>query len=141
KSKAEIEHLQYAMNLTLQVHQAAAKILKPGITTDEVVRFIDNAHRKLGFEKGSYFCIVLFGKDSSFPHGVKSPKPLEENDIVLVDTGAQFNGYISDITRTYIYGEASNKQKTIWKNEKDAQLAAFDAAKLGKPCGYIDDQV
>lgn len=141
KSEAEIAQLQYAMDLTMQVHQATAKILKPGITTSEVEDFINKAHQKLGIASGSYFCIVLFGKDSSFPHGVKSPKPLEENDIVLVDTGARYNGYLSDITRTYIYGEATEKETTIWKNEKAAQLAAFDAAQLGKPCGYIDDQV
>lgn len=141
KSEAEIAHIQYPMNLTLQVHQAAAKILKPGITTAEVESFINKAHQKLGIASGSYFCIVLFGKDSSFPHGVKSPKPLEENDIVLVDTGCKYNGYLSDITRTYIYGDATDKEKKIWANEKAAQLAAFDAAQLGKPCGYIDDQV
>lgn len=141
KSKAEIEHIQYPMNLTMKVHQAAARILKPGITTSEVEEFIHKAHQKLGISSGSYFCIVLFGKDSSFPHGVKSPKPLEENDIVLVDTGTQYNGYISDITRTYIYGDPTEKEKEIWDKEKSAQLAAFDAAQLGKPCGHIDDQV
>ena len=141
KSEAEIAHIQYPMNLTMQVHQATAKILKPGITTAEVEEFIHKAHQKLGIASGSYFCIVLFGKDSSFPHGVKSPKPLEENDIVLVDTGTQYNGYISDITRTYIYGDATDKQKKIWANEKAAQLAAFEAAQLGQPCGHIDDQV
>lgn len=141
KSEAEIAQIQYAMNLTMQVHQATAKILKPGITTAEVESFIDTAHQKLGIASGSYFCIVLFGQDSSFPHGVKSPKPLEENDIVLVDTGCQYNGYISDITRTYSYGDASDKEKKIWENEKSAQLAALDASQLGKACEHIDDQV
>ncbi len=141
KSEAEIAHLQYAMNLTMQVHQAAAKILKPGISTAEVERFIDKAHKKLGIASGNYFCIVLFGKDTAFPHGVKSPKTLEENELVLVDTGCQYKGYISDITRTYAYGDVSEKEKEIWKNEKDAQFAAFEAAQIGKSCGYIDDQV
>ena len=141
KSEAEIAQIQYPMNLTLQVHQAVAKILRPGITTAEVEKFIHNAHQKLGIASGSYFCIVLFGRDSSFPHGVRSPKPLEENDIVLVDTGTQYNGYLSDITRTYIYGDATDKEKKIWKNEKAAQLAAFDAAQLGMSCGHIDDEV
>lgn len=141
KSEAEIAHIQYAMNLTMKVHQAAARILKPGITAGEVEEFIHKAHQKLGVATGSYFCIVLFGKDSSFPHGVKTPKALEENDIVLVDTGCKYNGYLSDITRTYIYGNATDKETKIWANEKAAQLAAFDAAQLGMPCGHIDDQV
>ena len=141
KSEAEIAHIQYAMNLTMRVHHAVAKILRPGITPAEVENFIHKAHQKLGIESGSYFCIVLFGMDSSFPHGVKAPKPLRENEIVLVDTGCKYNGYLSDITRTYIYGDATEKEKTIWTNEKTAQLAAFEAAQIGKPCGYIDDEV
>ncbi len=141
KSEAEIAQIQYAMDLTMQVHQATARILSPGIRTTEVEDFIHKAHQKLGIASGSYFCIVLFGKDSSFPHGVKTPKPLEENDMVLVDTGARYNGYLSDITRTYIYGDATQKQQNIWAKEKAAQLAAFKAAQLGNPCGYIDDQV
>lgn len=141
KSKAEIAHIQYPMELTMQVHQAAARILRPGISTTEVENFIHKAHQKLGIESGSYFCIVLFGKDSSFPHGVKSPKALEENDIVLVDTGCRYKGYLSDITRTYMYGNATDKEQKIWNNEKAAQQAAFNAAQLGQTCGYIDNQV
>lgn len=141
KSDTEIAQIQYAMDVTMQVHQATARILKPGISTTEVEHFIHKAHQKLGIASGSYFCIVLFGKDSSFPHGVKTPKPLEENDMVLVDTGARYNGYLSDITRTYIYGDATEKQQRIWAKEKAAQLAAFKAAQLGNACGYIDDQV
>jgi Xaa-Pro dipeptidase len=141
KSSTEIAQLQFAMNLTMQVQKSAAAILRPGITTSEVEIFIDKAHKKLGIESGSYFCIVLFGKDSSFPHGVKSPKALEEGDIVLVDTGCQYNGYISDITRTYIYGSPSEYQKFIWETEKSAQLKAFRASQLGTPCGKVDNKV
>lgn len=141
KSDTEIAHLQYPMDLTMQVHQATARILKPGITTAEVEGFIHSAHQKLGISTGSYFCIVLFGRDSSFPHGVRNPKALEDNEMVLVDTGCQYEGYLSDITRTYSYGDATDKEKYIWESEKAAQLAAFEAAQIGKTCGHIDDQV
>ncbi|MCM4159693.1 aminopeptidase P family protein [Antarcticibacterium flavum] len=141
KSNTEITQLQYAMDLTIQVQKAAAAILRPGITTAEVEGFIHEAHKKLGIQSGSYFCIVLFGKDSSFPHGVKSPKALEEGDIVLVDTGCRYNGYLSDITRTYIYGTPSAYQKEIWEIEKSAQMEAFKAARLGATCGKIDEMV
>jgi len=141
KSSTEIDQIQYAMDLTMIVHKAAAKILKPGITTTEVTDFIDRAHKKLGIKNGSYFCIVLFGRDSSFPHGVKEPKVLEEGDVVLVDTGCQYNGYISDITRTYSYGESSDNQRKIWNIEKKAQLIAFEASKPGNTCGEVDDEV
>jgi len=122
----------------MAVHKAVARILRVGISTQEVTNFIDQAHRKVGAGGGSYFCIVLFGEDSSYPHGVKSPKTLEENDIVLIDTGCQVEGYNSDITRTYVFGEPNQRQREMWLVEKMAQIAAFDAAKIGVACGDVD---
>ncbi|MEM7358441.1 MAG: Xaa-Pro peptidase family protein [Pseudomonadota bacterium] len=139
KSPAEIALLQRAKDMTLEVHKAAARILREGISTDEVTEFIDQAHRAVGAPKGSYFCIVLFGEDSAYPHGVKSPKALEANDMVLIDTGCQVQGYNSDITRTYVFGEPNQRQREVWDIEKAAQAAGFNAAKLGQPCGSVDD--
>ncbi|WP_088323139.1 M24 family metallopeptidase [Polaribacter tangerinus] len=138
KSASEIAIMQHVMDITMEVHKAAAKILRVGITTTEVENFIHEAHKKYGIPSGSYFCIVLFGVDSSFPHGVKNPKKLEENDIVLVDTGCQFYDYISDITRTYVFGKATEKQERIWNIEKETQQAAFEASILGNTCSDID---
>lgn len=138
KSDAEIALLQQAKDMTLEVHKAVARILRVGISTQEVTNFIDQAHRIVGAPAGSYFCIVLFGEDSSYPHGVKSPKVLEENDIVLIDTGCQVEGYNSDITRTYVFGEPNQRQRDMWLVEKLAQKAAFDAADIGVPCGDVD---
>ena len=61
KSTNEIALLQQAKNMTLEVHKAVARILRIGITVEEVTNFIDQAHRKVGAKAGSYFCIVLFG--------------------------------------------------------------------------------
>jgi Xaa-Pro dipeptidase len=138
KSDTEIALLQQAKNMTIAVHKAVARILHQGITTQEVTNFIDQAHRKVGATAGSYFCIVLFGEDSSYPHGVKSPKTLDKDDIVLIDTGCQVEGYNSDITRTYVFGEPNQRQRDMWLIEKLAQKAAFDAAKIGVPCGDLD---
>jgi len=138
KSKNEIALMQRVKDITLKVHQSAAKILYEGISTKEVVDFIDKAHQKMGAANGSYFCIVLFGADSAFPHGVKNPKNLSLNDMVLIDTGCQIDGYISDITRSYVFGEASDYQRKIWQIEKEAQAIAFDAAQLGQSCSSVD---
>lgn len=137
KSDAEIALMQTAKNMTLEVHKAAASILKPGITTSEVEAFINQAHKKVG-ASGSSFCIVLFGLATSFPHGVKDAQVLQENDWVLIDTGCIVEGYHSDITRTYAYGEATDEQRAVWQVEKDAQIAAFDAAKIGQACEVTD---
>ena len=138
KSDAEIAIMQHAMNMTLEVQKAAARILRVGISAKEVEDFINEAHKRFGVASGSYFCIVLFGVDSSFPHGVKSPKNLEMNDMVLVDTGCVLHDYISDITRTYVFGEANDLQRRIWNIEKETQQAAFDAAQLGNTCASVD---
>ena len=137
KSASELALIQRAMDMTLAVHQATASILHEGITTTEVEQFIHEAHKKVG-ASGSYFCIVLFGKATSFPHGVKDPQVLEPGDLVLIDTGCKLHGYLSDITRTYSFGGASEKQARLWQAEKDAQLAAFAAATNGAPCGDVD---
>lgn len=137
KSAAEIALIQRAMDMTLAVHKATASMLHDGITTTEVEAFINRAHQKVG-SSGSFFCIVLFGKATSYPHGVKDPQVLKENDMVLIDTGCRLHGYLSDITRTYCFGQATEKQKAMWESEKRAQIAAFDAAKIGSSCGDVD---
>lgn len=129
--------IQRAMDMTLAVHKATASMLYEGITTTEVEAFINEAHKKVG-APGNYFCIVLFGVASSFPHGVKNPQTLKKGDVVLVDTGCKLHGYLSDITRTYVFGDPSEKQKSVWQIEKQAQLAAFNAAKVGASCGAVD---
>ncbi len=139
KTKNEISIMQAAMDITLEVQKAAARILYVGISANEVVDFINEAHIRYGIPTGSYFCIVLFGVDSSFPHGVKNPKKLEENEMVLIDTGCVLHDYISDITRTYVFGEANELQIKIWNVEKSTQYAAFNSAQIGETCGSVDD--
>jgi len=139
KSQAEIDIIQVAMDITMKVQAATARILRPGISAQEVTDFIHQAHIRYGAPNGSYFCIVLFGVDSSFPHGVKAPNDLQENDVVLIDTGCSLHDYISDITRTYVFGKPNKEQTNIWNLEKETQLAAFEAAQLGNKCADIDN--
>ncbi|WP_418152387.1 M24 family metallopeptidase [Litorimonas sp. RW-G-Af-16] len=138
KSDAEIALMQRAKDMTLAVHKATASMLYEGITTADVGAFIDAAHRKVGAPKGSYFKIILFGPDSSYPHGVKTPKALERGDMVLIDTGCQLHDYISDITRSYVFGEPTARQREVWDAEKAAQARAFEAAQIGVRCGDVD---
>lgn len=137
KSAAEIALMQRAHDMTLAVHKATASILREGITAAEVEDFIDAAHRKVG-AAGSYFCIVLFGADSAFPHGVRQPKTLARNEMVLIDTGCLVHGYMSDITRSYVFGTPTALQRDVWDAEKAAQAAAFAAARIGVPCEDVD---
>ncbi|MDN0083949.1 Xaa-Pro peptidase family protein [Crenobacter sp. SG2305] len=137
KSQAELALMQRAKDMTLAVHKAAASILHEGITTTEVQAFIQQAHRKVG-ASGSTFCIVLFGGATAFPHGVKEAQTLRTNDMVLIDTGCALHGYLSDITRTYVFGTPNERQRQVWNAEKAAQAAAFAAAQIGTCCGDVD---
>ncbi|HEY0687358.1 MAG TPA: Xaa-Pro peptidase family protein [Steroidobacter sp.] len=137
KSAAELALMQYAKHLTLEVHRRAARILAPGISTGEVRRFIEDAHRKLG-TSGSTFCIVQFGEGTAYPHGLPGEQRLHEDEIVLIDTGCSVEGYNSDITRTYVFGTATEEQRRIWDLEHAAQAAAFASAQLGVECQAVD---
>lgn len=137
KSASELALMQRAHDMTIAVHQATASMLHAGISTTAVEAFIAEAHRKVG-ARGSYFCIVLFGAATAFPHGVKEPQVLKDGDMVLIDTGCLVHGYMSDITRSYVFGTPNERQRRIWDLEKAAQAAAFAAAQLGTPCKEVD---
>jgi len=137
KSGAELALLQYAKAMTLEVQRRAARILSPGITASAVINFIDAAHRALG-ATGSTFCAVQFGQATAFPHGLPGDQRLDENSLVLIDTGCTVEGYHSDITRTYAFGRVDDDIRALWALEKEAQAAAFAAVRPGVPCEDID---
>ncbi len=138
KSPAELALMQQACDMTLFVQQLAAGIAHEGIGTDTLVRFIDEAHRALGADGGSTFCIVQFGHATAFPHGIPGVQHLRRGELVLIDTGCAVQGYNSDITRTWIFGEPDAEQRRIWELERAAQQAAFDAVRPGVPCEVVD---
>ncbi|WP_045760816.1 M24 family metallopeptidase [Xanthomonas albilineans] len=138
KSAAELALMQQACDMTLHVQRLAAGLIREGITTAELTRFIDQAHRALGADNGSTFCIVQFGHATAFPHGIPGVQALRPGELVLIDTGCTVQGYHSDITRTYIFGEPSEKQRHIWQLEHAAQAAAFAAVRPGVACAAVD---
>ena len=139
KSTAELALMRQAKAMTLEVHRRAARMLAPGVTTTEVRRFIDQAHRRMGADAGSSFCAVQFGEATQYPHGLPGAQTLSEDDLVLIDTGCQVQGYNSDITRTYVFGEPTPEHRRVWEVERQAQQAAFDAVWPGVPCAAIDE--
>lgn len=138
KSPAELALMKQATAMTLQVHRLAAGMIREGIGTGELKRFIDQAHRALGADDGSTFCIVQFGQATAYPHGIPGEQYLHRNELVLIDTGCRVQGYHSDITRTYIFGTPTAEQARIWSLEQAAQQAAFEAVRPGVPCADID---
>ena len=138
KSPAEIALLRRAKAITLEVQRRTRDWLQPGVLTSEVKRFIDAEHRKLGGEGGSWFCLVSFGDDTCLPHGGEGDRALKADDVVLIDTGTLVDGYHSDITRTYVFGEPTAEFRRVWDHEKQAQALAFETAQLGATCESVD---
>ncbi|QDJ08067.1 Xaa-Pro dipeptidase [Roseomonas mucosa] len=136
KSPAEIAIMQAANDITLEVHKATARALSLGVGTAEVKAFLDAAHRRLGGVPAGG--AAQFGEATAYPHGVPYEQVLRDGDMVLVDTGCTLHGYRSDITRTYVFGDPTPRQREIWELEQRAQLAGFAAAKLGAPCEAVD---
>ncbi len=139
KTQSELALMQHAKDITLEVQRRAWKSLSPGVRASEVEAFIDREHRAFG-GSGNTFCIVSFGEDTALPHGGETDRALQgRRDVVLIDTGTSVDGYNSDITRSYVFGEPTKDIRQVWDAEKRAQAAAFDAAKPGAPCESVDE--
>ena len=137
KSASEIALMQYAKDITLDVHRRAWQSLGPGMRASEVACLIEREHRALG-GSGNTFCIVSFAEDTALPHGGEGDRVLKDGDAVLIDTGTEVDGYNSDITRSYVFGEPSAGYRAVWEAEKRAQAAAFEAARPGATCESVD---
>ena len=136
KSPAELALLQKANEITLAAMKAAFATMKEGMTQDQLGANVAAAYRALGIP--NHRATPQFGVYSAYPHGSKEPQKLKEGDVVLLDDGITLEGYVSDITRTTVFGKPSVRQRQVWDLEKRAQQAALDAAKVGVPCEAID---
>jgi Xaa-Pro dipeptidase len=135
KSPAEIALMQRANDITIEAYKAVVATLHEGMTKAEFSANARAAHAALGVSGGIG---ANFGEASAFPHGSIRPIPLREGDIVLMDGGCGVGGYRSDISRTTVLGEPTQRQIDIWNLELEAQNAAFEAAQLGVPCEDVD---
>jgi Xaa-Pro dipeptidase len=135
KSPAEIALMQKANDLTLLAYRATWATMREEMTQQEFQGNCATAFRNLGVQ-GGVFC--SFGKYTAFPHGSSTPQILKEGDVVLMDGGCSIEGYQSDITRTFVFGKSTQRQRDIWNLERKSQDAGFAAAKVGAPCEAVD---
>lgn len=135
KSPTELALMQRANDITIVAYQATHASMREGMTQDEFSGNCSAAFRALGVNGGVF---VSFGKYTAFPHGSSTPQKLKEGDVVLMDGGCSVEGYQSDITRTFVFGKPSSRQRDIWNLERKSQDAGFAAAKLGAPCEAVD---
>ncbi len=135
KSAAEIALLQRAMEITSEAFKACIAGLRKGMSQAEFAELSVAAHKALGVEG---HIGVQFGESTAFPHGSKTMTFLNEGDVVLMDGGCTVEGYHSDISRTIVFGEPTDRQREIWSLEQRAQAAAFVAAQVGRAMEDID---
>jgi Xaa-Pro aminopeptidase len=131
KSESEIKILKEAADIADAAFKHILDFIKPGITELEVANELEFFMRKCGASSSSFDTIVASGKRSALPHGVASEKVIEKGDIVTLDYGALYKGYVSDITRTVAVGEPSADLKNIYQIVLDAQLLAVEKIKPG----------
>jgi Xaa-Pro dipeptidase len=135
KSPAELALMQIANDITIAAYKATRDSMAEGMTQGQFAGNCAAAFNALGAPGGIF---VSFGKYTAFPHGSSTPQRLREGDVVLMDGGCSVEGYQSDITRTFVFGKPTDRQRQIWDLEKKAQDAAFAAAKVGAPCETVD---
>ena len=139
KSPAELALMQLANSITLEAIRHAHGAVKPGMGPGEINDLIGVATTAQGggWDGG----LVLLNEASAYPHGSHQKQAVREGSVVLIDVGCTVHGYTSDISRTWIIGAPSPKQRKVWATVKRGQEIALETAKIGAPVGSIDDAV
>ncbi|MBM7703095.1 M24 family metallopeptidase [Metabacillus iocasae] len=138
KEAHEIDVLRQAAELADYGVQVGVEALKEGVTEMDVLAKVEYELKRKGICEMSFSTMVLFGEKSGEPHGNPGLRTLKKGDFVLFDLGVVLNGYCSDITRTVVFGEVSDKQRDIYETVRKAQQAALDASKPGVRIGDLD---
>jgi Xaa-Pro dipeptidase len=139
KSPAELKLLQTANDVTIQalrwVHSLVARDMRPS----DIEALVNGATIALG--GAPEFALVLLNEASAYPHGSKQAQSIRDGSIILMDCGCAVQGYQSDISRTWVFGDPSPRQRKVWNTVKRGQEIALETAKPGVRAGAIDDAV
>jgi len=132
KSPGEIAFLKQAVDLSLDAHLEAMKMIRPGLYEYQIGAKMVEVHAMGGSEAEGYAPIVGAGPNSTVLHYDKLSRKIEDGDIVVLDVGAQYSGYSADITRTLpANGKFTPRQREIYEIVLGAQNAAMAALKPG----------
>lgn len=140
KTEAEIENMRRAGAITREAHLAAMNAALPGRYEYEVEAELLRVFRAHGSERPAYGSIVGSGPNATILHYRKNDRRLEEGDLLLIDAGAEYGYYASDVTRTFpVSGKFSPAQREIYEIVLASQLAAIDAVCPGATLEGIHD--
>ena len=139
KSPAELALMQLANDITLTAIRYVHANLQWGMQTADVAKLTGDATTALG---GGYdFSLALLNEASAFPHGSKVVQTVRDGSVILIDAGCTLHGYQSDISRSWVFGEPTARQREVWNMVKRGQEIALETAKIGTPVGSIDKAV
>jgi Xaa-Pro dipeptidase len=138
KDENEIELMRKAAELTSEGMRVAREVVAAGVKEYEVAAEIEYAMRKQGSYGTAFETIVASGSCSAFPHGGCSEREIRKGDLVVVDVGATYKFYRSDMTRTFVVGKPSEKQKKLHQTVKTAQDKAFETVKPNVKAKDVD---
>ncbi|MGD8384837.1 MAG: Xaa-Pro peptidase family protein [Lysobacterales bacterium] len=139
KSDHELALMQRANDITIAAYRATHPQIAAGMSRDDVAAIMARETTRLG--GAPEFQLVLVGEASAYPHGSDKPQQVREGEVVLMDCGCTYQGYQSDISRTFVYGEANKKQRQVWDTVHRGQQLGFETAQVGTPAGHVDDVV
>ena len=138
KDKKELELMRKAADLTSAGMKSAYETIKPGIKEIEVAAEIEYTMRKRGGWGTAFATSVASAARSAFPHGGCTDKEIRKGDLVVVDIGATYQHYCSDMTRTMVAGKPSEKQKKLYEIVREAQSNALEAIRPKAKAKEID---
>jgi Xaa-Pro dipeptidase len=138
KDKEEIKLICEACRIAAIGMEAAKQIIGVGLREKEAAAEIEYAMRKANCDGTAFDTIVASGLTSAFPHGSSLERTIQDGDFIVVDIGATYKFYRSDITRTFIASKASEKQAKIYNTVKVAHDKALEAIKPHASAAEID---
>jgi Xaa-Pro aminopeptidase len=132
KTSGEVEFMQKAATISCEAHILAMQKTKPGMNEFQVESMIEAYMRENGASGVAYNSIIGGGENATILHYVENNRPLNDGDLLLVDAGAEYNGYAADITRTFpVNGKYSKAQREVYDVVLDVQLQCIEATKTG----------
>lgn len=138
KTEAEIQSVKKAIDITEKGLTHMIDFVEVGMTEMEIKMELEFYVQSLGAEQMAFDTLVLTGANAALPHGVSGLRKVEEGDFLLFDFGVTVDGYHSDLTRTFIVGEATEEQQRMYNLVKKANIEAIDAVVLNEPIKSID---
>lgn len=139
KDPDEVACIRKALQIQQQAFIETLRFLRQATRTEsQVAAYLAYRMRSLGADKESFDAIIAGDANAALPHAIPGPRKLVKGSLVLIDWGAKWRGYCSDMTRTLGLGSMPRRMREVYKVVLDAQLAAIDAIAPGKGLVAID---